>query len=68
MINQRTLLSLVALTFVVLSWLKIPVDAMGFANFKGSPGGVTLLVEDDVFRNRGVSYLNSTEFIDQRTP
>jgi 2,3-bisphosphoglycerate-dependent phosphoglycerate mutase len=54
-----------ALTFVILSWLKIPVDAMGFANFKGSPGGVTLLEEDDVYRNRGVSYLNSTEFVDQ---
>ena len=52
-----------ALTFVILSWLKIPIENMEYANFKGSPGGVTLLVEDDIFRNREVAFLNNISFI-----
>jgi probable phosphoglycerate mutase len=52
-----------ALTFIVLSWLKVPIENMGYANFRSSPGGVTLLVEDDVFHNREVSYLNNTDFM-----
>ena len=52
-----------ALTFVILGWLKIPIENMGYANFRGNPGGVTLLVENDTFRNREVAFLNNTVFM-----
>ena len=52
-----------ALTFVILSWLRIPIEHMDYANFRSHPGGVTLLVEDDIFRNREVSYVNNIDFM-----
>ena len=52
-----------ALTFVILSWLRIPIENMDYANFRSHPGGVTLLVEDDIFRNREIAYLNNTDFM-----
>src|SRR5262249_23307696 len=45
-----------ALTFVILSWLRIPLEHMDYANVRSHPGGVTLLVEDDIFRNREIAY------------
>ena len=52
-----------ALTFVILSWLRIPLEHMDYANFRSHPGGATLLVEDDIFRNREIAYLNNTDFM-----
>lgn len=46
-----------ASTFVILSWLKIPVENMGYANFPSKPGCVTHLQEDDVYVNRGIRFL-----------
>jgi len=52
-----------ALTFVVAAWVKMPMDAAGYVNFRSSPGGVTHLREDDVFFNRCVMSLNDTSHL-----
>ncbi len=52
-----------ALTFVIMSWLKIPVSNMAYCNFSSNPGGITLLQEGDVFENRNVKYINNIEHL-----
>ncbi|HDJ21992.1 MAG TPA: histidine phosphatase family protein [Candidatus Bathyarchaeota archaeon] len=52
-----------ALTFIIMAWLKVPIENMDYCNFKADPGGITLLVEDDLFCNRGVQYVNRTEHL-----
>jgi 2,3-bisphosphoglycerate-dependent phosphoglycerate mutase len=49
-----------ALTFVIAAWIKMPLEAAGYVNFHSSSGGITHLVEDDYFHNRGVTLLNDT--------
>lgn len=46
-----------ASTFVILAWMSIPVENMGYANFPSKPGCVTHLHEDDVYVNRGIRFL-----------
>lgn len=53
-----------ALTFIVAAWIKMPLEAAGYANFRSSSGGITHLVEDDYFHNRGVSVVNDTTHLD----
>ncbi|AGM02755.1 histidine phosphatase family protein [Amycolatopsis keratiniphila] len=43
-----------ALTFVIAAWIRMPLEAAGYADFRGSPGSVTVLREDDYFHNRQV--------------
>ncbi|MFG1793504.1 histidine phosphatase family protein [Nocardia sp. NPDC049149] len=43
-----------ALTFVVTTWLQVPVAASGFVAFTTSPGAITHLRLDDYWRNRAV--------------
>lgn len=43
-----------ALTFVVAAWARLPVDALGYLNLRSTPGGITVLREDDLFHNRQV--------------
>ena len=50
-----------ALTFIISWWIKLPVEHNAFANFSSSPGGMSLLVEDDRFNNRTVEFLNRKE-------
>ena len=52
-----------ALTFLVMAWLGVPVEHMGYCNLPSRPGGVTHLQEDDLFHNRGIKYLNRTEHL-----
>ena len=52
-----------AMTFVIAAWIRMPIDAVGHVNFGASPGGITLLEEDDVHRNRAVRYLNDTSHL-----
>jgi len=52
-----------ALTFIIMAWLKVPIENMDYCNFTANPGGITLLVEDDLFCNRGVRYVNRTEHL-----
>ncbi len=46
------------LTFIIMTWLKVPVENMDYCNFQSDPGRVTLLHEDDIFENRNVVYIN----------
>ena len=46
-----------AQTFVITSWLQIPVESTGFVSFTPSPGSITHLTHDDLWRNRSVADL-----------
>jgi broad specificity phosphatase PhoE len=52
-----------AQTFVVTTWLRLPVESVGFASFATSPGAITHLRLDDYWRNRAVVSLASTEHL-----
>ena len=54
-----------ALTFVIAAWIKMPLEAAGYVNFRSSSGGITHLIEDDYFHNRGVTLLNDTTHLNQ---
>ncbi|MFI9202540.1 histidine phosphatase family protein [Streptomyces sp. NPDC053048] len=43
-----------ALTFVVASWIRMPIESLGYANFRAPSGSITTLREDDFFHNRQV--------------
>lgn len=47
-------------TFLVAAWIRMPLEATGYVNFRSSSGGITLLGEDDFFHNRAVLSLNET--------
>jgi probable phosphoglycerate mutase len=47
-------------TFLVMAWMKIPVEYLGYCNLPSRPGCVTKLIEDDFFGNRRVEYLCKT--------
>jgi 2,3-bisphosphoglycerate-dependent phosphoglycerate mutase len=50
-------------TFLILAWMKIPVDNMDYAQFPGGSGGVTLWNEDDFWHNRNVIYTNKMNYL-----
>lgn len=52
-----------ALTYVVAAWIGMPVEALGYVNFRARPGGITTLHEDDYFHNRAVVTLSSVEHL-----
>jgi 2,3-bisphosphoglycerate-dependent phosphoglycerate mutase len=45
-------------TIVIAWWIRMPVDALGYVNFRVTSGGITHLREDDYFHNRQVVQLN----------
>jgi probable phosphoglycerate mutase len=49
--------------FLILAWLKVPVENMGYGQFPCNSGSVTLLNEDDVFNNRNLIYTNRMDFL-----
>ena len=51
------------LTFVISAWVRIPLDAAGYAAFRSTSGGITRLHEDDFFHNRTVVSLNDTSHL-----
>ena len=51
-------------TFVITTWLQIPVDAVGFASFATKPGAITHLHQDDYWRNRSLVSLSDTNHLD----
>lgn len=53
-----------AATMVIAHWLRIPVEALSYARFRVSPGSITVLGEDDYFRNRTLVTLNGTAHLD----
>ncbi|WP_280217964.1 histidine phosphatase family protein [Nocardia neocaledoniensis] len=52
-----------ALTFVITTWMRIPVDAAGFASFATTPGAITHLRLDDYWRNRTLVSLADTSHL-----
>ncbi|MFI7423029.1 histidine phosphatase family protein [Nonomuraea sp. NPDC049684] len=53
-----------SLTCVVTSWIKMPINAIGYASFRVPPGSITTLREDDYFHNRTVASLGDTRHLD----
>ncbi|MFI7470640.1 histidine phosphatase family protein [Nonomuraea sp. NPDC049646] len=53
-----------SLTFVVASWIKMPIKAVGYASFRVSSGSITTLREDDYFRYRTVVNLGDTRHLE----
>ncbi|MEV4018667.1 histidine phosphatase family protein [Nonomuraea angiospora] len=53
-----------SLTFVVTSWIKMPIKAVGHASFRVPSGSITTLREDDYFHNRTVVNLGDTRHLD----
>jgi broad specificity phosphatase PhoE len=49
-----------AQTFVVTTWLQLPVDAVGFVAFATRPGAISHLRHDDYWRNRSVVAIADT--------
>lgn len=52
-----------SLTFVVASWIRMPIDAVGYASFRAPSGSITTLREDDFFHNRQVVTLGDTRHL-----
>lgn len=52
-----------ALTFVVASWIELPLAAAGSIAVHATSGGITHLREDDRFHNRGIVSLNETSHL-----
>lgn len=52
-----------SLTFIVTSWIKMPIKAVGHASFRVSSGSITTLREDDYFHNRTVVTLGDTRHL-----
>ncbi len=52
-----------ALTFVVMAWSRVPIEAVGWVNLRSTPGGITHLAEDHFFKNRAVRTLNRTDHL-----
>lgn len=49
-----------AVTFAIAAWIRMPIEAVGWVNFKSSSGGLSHLREDDRYFNRYVMSLNET--------
>jgi 2,3-bisphosphoglycerate-dependent phosphoglycerate mutase len=52
-----------ALTFVIASWIKMPLDSVGYIHVKHTGGGISHLFEDDLFHSRGIQGLNDTSHL-----
>jgi probable phosphoglycerate mutase len=52
-----------AVTFVVASWIKMPIESVGFVDFRAASGSITVLREDDYFHNRRVESLGETHHL-----
>jgi 2,3-bisphosphoglycerate-dependent phosphoglycerate mutase len=52
-----------ALTFLIMAWTRMPIDALGHVNLRSTPGGITVLREDDFFHNRQVVRLDGMDHI-----
>ncbi|MET7641177.1 histidine phosphatase family protein [Streptomyces sp. NPDC005438] len=53
-----------ALTFVVAAWSKLPIESLGYVNFRAPSGSITELREDDFFHNRQVVRLADTSHLE----
>ncbi|SEG95305.1 probable phosphoglycerate mutase [Actinacidiphila yanglinensis] len=53
-----------SLTCVVASWIRMPVESLGYAGFRAPSGSITTLREDDFLHNRQVLGLGDTRHLD----
>jgi 2,3-bisphosphoglycerate-dependent phosphoglycerate mutase len=53
-----------AVTFFIAAWIRMPLEAAGWVNFKSGAGGISHLHEDDVYFNRYVMGLNAREHLE----
>lgn len=53
-----------SLTCVVASWIRMPVESLGYAGFRAPSGSITTLCEDDFLHNRQVLGLGDTRHLD----
>jgi probable phosphoglycerate mutase len=55
-----------SLTFILASWIKMPIESAGYASFRAPSGSITTttLREDDFFHNRQVVSLGDTRHLD----
>ncbi|MCX4967454.1 histidine phosphatase family protein [Streptomyces sp. NBC_00654] len=53
-----------SLTCVVASWIRMPIESAGYADFRAPTGSITTLREDDFFHNRQVVSLGDTRHLD----
>lgn len=54
------------LTLVICAWMKLPIDAIGFASFPASSGSITHLQQDDFWQNRAVRGLADRSHLEWR--
>lgn len=52
-----------SLTYVVASWLGIPLESVDRVKFKASPGSITVLHDEDFHHDHVVAELNSTDHL-----
>ena len=50
-------------TFLIMAWLKVPVEHMGYCTFYVSSGGVTILNEDPDFGERNVICVDKLDYL-----
>jgi len=54
-----------AITFILASWIRMPIDSLGYVNFGVATGSITTLREDEYFHNRQVVSLGDTGHLDR---
>lgn len=52
-----------AVTFVLASWIRMPIESLGYVNFRAASGSITTLCEDDYPYNRQIVSLNDTRHL-----
>jgi 2,3-bisphosphoglycerate-dependent phosphoglycerate mutase len=52
-----------AFSFAVAAWIKMPLEALGYALFKAPSGSITVLHEDDLYRGRLVLRLGDARHL-----
>lgn len=57
-----------SLTFVVASWIRMPIESAGYVGFRAPSGSITTLREDDFYHNRQVVSLGETRHLDEARP
>lgn len=50
-------------TFLIASWIRMPIEAVSYVNFRAAPGSITVLREDDYLHNRQVASLDDTRHL-----
>ena len=53
-----------AATFLIAAWIRMPIESVGYVNFRVRPGSITHLTEDDLHANRIVASLGDTGHLD----